>query len=186
MTRGLFFRVLCRPLLDALYLHELPQLRPLHPRDIEPLKLLACLVIKNGLRRLSWMRENICVFLDFLSVHYTALDRLNEYLEFLYRLFLSNLFETPHWWMLSPLGAKYVGYQTLLNTHHIFHSEPYSIVILRRTQWQRCQSWCPWPPPPRRRGSGSPVSRSQRASCWVSQWLSVIKSVVTPVIFSRR
>ena len=42
------------------------------------------------------MRENICVFLDFLSVHYTALDRLNEYLEFLYRWFLSNLFETPH------------------------------------------------------------------------------------------
>ena len=49
MGRGLLLRLL----LDPLDLHQLPQLRPLHPGDVEPLELLASLVIKHGLRRLS-------------------------------------------------------------------------------------------------------------------------------------
>ena len=52
--------LLHRLLLDPLDVHELPELRPLHPRDVEPLELLASLVIKHGLRRLSCVKENIC------------------------------------------------------------------------------------------------------------------------------
>ena len=56
----LLLLLLHRLLLDPLDLHELPELRPLHPRDVEPLELLASLVIKHGLRRLSCVKENIC------------------------------------------------------------------------------------------------------------------------------